>query len=296
MVHLIKAPTATLLHDKLANSLLFGSRTELDDANSVDVQLHNVVAEADSFEWLNSAERFWTTRSRWNTMVRQYIDPVALQEWLNIIEGRFPSSKRGVAVLRTNTVASRNTGRGVTRRWGSCMLSLSYRVKPWPQITLHSRTCYLGYLSVLDMTVAHVCARLAGARSGVDPTSMRFVWNLEMAQFHGFRCLAYPVGGSDDFFEEFTAHDARRETYPGVYLARKEYDKIEALDNALVPYGDQSFSSSRRVRRRFHTQVHGYDYALQFEGGKDPKNSRAYRPIPHTSTDDLDFTPIGIIA
>lgn len=298
--HLFHTATVTDLHDELATSMLFGARSEFDDANSVDVQKHNVVAMADSFEWNYDIARLWTTRARWNTMVKQYIDPEALTEWLDQIEGRFPSSKRGVAVLRTNTVKSRPTGRGVTRRWGSCMLSLSFRVKPWPQITLHSRTCYLGYLSVLDLTVAHVCARLAGARAGIPVESMRFVWQLEMAQYHGFRCIAFPLGGSDELYDQFRLHDfdttitPSKAPVPGLHIARQWHDRIQELDEKEVPYGDMPFSSFRRVRARWHTQVYGYEYAKQFEGGERSNHRKAMKPIPETWTRDLDFTPIGV--
>lgn len=298
--HLFKQDTADNLHEDMLEDMLFGRRVEYDDANSVDVQKHNVVAMADSFAWNQNIARFWTTRSRWNTMVKQYIDPEALVAWLDQIEGRFPSSKRGIAVMRTNTVKARNTGRGVTRRWGSCMLSLSLRVKPWPQITLHSRTCYLGYLSVLDLTVAHVCARLAGARLGIMPEQMRFVWNLEMAQYHGFRCIAYPLGGSDELYERFVngpydpTTSPAKAANPGLHIARGWHDRILALDNSATPYGDMPFSSFRRVRARWHTQVYGYEHALQFEGGERRHHRKAMRPIPDTWTDDLDFSPIGV--
>lgn len=298
--HILKQSTVDHLHEDLMEDMLFGKREEYDDANSVDVQKHNLMAMADSFEWNQNIARFWTTRSRWNTMVKQYIDPEALVTWLDTISGRFPSSKRGIAVLRTNTVKARNTGRGVTRRWGSCMLSLSLRVKPWPQITLHSRTCYLGYLSVLDLTVAHVCARLAGARIGLTPEQMSFVWNLEMAQYHGFRCIAYPLGGSDELYERFTngpynpSSTPAKSEYPGLHIARQWHQRILDLDEAETPYGDMPFSSFRRVRSRWHTQVYGLEYATQFAGGQRKHHSNPMRPIPDTWTNDLDFTAIGV--
>lgn len=300
--HIFRQSTVDHLHEDMLEDMLFGRRSEFDDANSVDVQKHNVIAMADSFEWSQNIARFWTTRSRWNTMVKQYIDPEELKRWLDQIEGRFPSSKRGIAVLRTNTVQSRSTGRGVTRRWGSCMLTLSFRVKPWPQVTLHSRTCYLGYLSVLDLTVAHVCARLAGSRVGIKPEDMKFVWNLEMAQYHGFRCIAYPLGGSDELYDRFTNSEydpslpPSRAPRPGLSLARGWHERILALDAAATPYGDMPFSSFRRVRARWHTQVYGLEYAQGFAGGERKHHSKPMRPIPDTWTDDLDFSVIGVTA
>lgn len=291
MIHAYKFPTVTAMHDGLARKLLFGHRDELDDANSVDVQLHNVVAAAKSFEWDYLVDRLWVPRTRWTTMVRQYIDPDSLREWLDVIESRFPASKRGIAVMRTNTVRARQTGRGVTRRWGSCMLSLSLRVKPWPQITLHSRTCYLGYLSVLDLTVAYVCLKLAAERIGrYDPREFSFVWQLEMAQFHGFRCLAWPLG-DPDILRDFARHDCRKQEYPGLHITRQWYDRLRKLDDDEVPYGDMPFSSYKRVRRRWHAQMFEDGHGDQFAGGK--KDGRPYARLPHLHVDELDFSPLG---
>ena len=291
MIHTYRYRTVTGLHEGLAGELLFGTRAELDDANSVDVQFHNVIAEADSFSWDYRVDRLWVPATRWTTMVRQYVDPQALVSWLDLVQGRFPSSKRGIAVLRTNTVRSRQTGRGVTRRWGSCMLSLSVRVKPKPQITLHSRTCYLGYLSVLDLSVAYVCAKLAAQRIGIAVTDFSFVWQLEMAQFHGFRCLAWPLG-SQDITSEFLGHDEDRRRYPGIYIARQWHDRLCKLDADGVPYGDMKFSSYKRIRRRWHAQMFDPEFCQQFAGGVG--DGRPYKRLPKLHVDDLDFSPIGV--
>lgn len=291
-LHNYRYRTATELHDGLCDELLFGVKGDFDDVNSVDVQQHNVSALAESFDWEYDTARLWTTRSRWNTMVRQYIDPEAFKSWLTALENG-PSSRRGITVLRTNLVKSRQSGRGTTRRHGSCMLTLSFRQRPWPQITLHSRTCYLGYLSVLDMTVAHVCARWASHVTGIPIKDMKFLWQLEMAQFHGFRTIAYPLGGSEELYEDYCAGDTK--THPGLKLSRAWHDRIVQLDDDGVKYGDMKFASYRRVRARWHVQVYGREYAEQFVGGTyNPKLGKMYPIIPPTWTSDLDFSPIGI--
>lgn len=291
VIHAYRFATVTALHDGLARKLLYGTRDELDDANSVDVQLHNVVAGAKRFEWDYLVNRLWVPRTRWTTMVRQYVDPASLHSWLEMIEDRFPQSKRGIAVLRTNTVQARQAGRGVTRRWGSCMLSLSVRVKPQPQITLHSRTCYLGYLSVLDLTVAHVCARMAAERIGIEVEDFSFVWQLEMAQFHGFRCLAWPLG-DPDLYAEFCNHDWSKARYPGTFIARQWLHRLSKLDEDGVPYGDMPFSSYKRVRRRWHAEAMPDGYGDQFAGGK--KNDKPYKRLPDVHVSELDFSPLNL--
>lgn len=293
-LHLIEAKTATELHDKICGMLLYGDKYNLDDYNSVDVQMHNVFAETASFSWDKFIDQHWVPHTRWNRMVRQYIDPDALVEWLDLIENRFPGYKRGIAVLRTNTVQSRVTGRGTIRRWGSCMLSISYRLKPWPQITLHSRTCYLGYLSILDVSVAYVCAKLAAMRTGISVEDIRFVWQLEAAQWHGYRSLAW-VLDDEDRANQFANKIFTPQSNPGLHISRKWLADIDRLDEEGVLYGDQKFTSYARIRRRYHTQCFGYDYALQFEGGGiGDSRSRAYKPLPHVHVESLDFKAIGI--
>ncbi len=291
MIRTFRYRTVTSLHDGLAGELLFARRPDLDDANSVDVQLHNVVAEAESFEWNYRVDRLWVPKTRWTTMVRQYVDPESLLSWLDLIEGRFPASKRGIAVLRTNTVQSRQTGRGVTRRWGSCMLSFSVRMKPKPQVTMHSRTCYLGYLSVLDLSVAYVLAKLAAARIGIEVRDFSFVWQLEMAQFHGFRCLAWPLG-DPELADEFLQHNADKRRYPGVYIARQWHDRLSKLDADDVPYGNMKFSSYKRIRRRWHAQMFDPEFSEQFAGGVG--DGRPYKRLPPHHVDELDFSPLGV--
>ena len=185
-LHTFSFPSLLDLHDGLCADLLYAPASALDNINSVDVQKHNVLAFAKSLDYPIHLSRVWCSEQRWNTMVRQYLDPTSTKEWLDTIESAFPSSKRGIAVLRTNTVEKRKTGKGTTRRWGSCMLSLSFRRVPYPQITLHSRTSYLGYLSLLDLGVAHVAGRYISERTDIPVENISFVWSLEMAQFHGF--------------------------------------------------------------------------------------------------------------
>jgi hypothetical protein len=287
----VYAETVTEMHDALCRQLLYGTPLTLDDYNSVDVQMHNVVAEAKSFVWDKYIDEQWVPHTRWNRMVRQYIDPDLLIEWLDLIENRFPGYKRGIAVMRTNTVQSRVTGRGTIRRWGSCMLSISYRLKPWPQITLHSRTCYLGYLSILDVSVAYVCAQLAAMRTGVDVSKVRFVWQLEAAQWHGYRSLAW-VLNDEDRANAFANFEYTRESHPGIYISRKWLADIDRLDEQHVLYGDQKFTSYARIRKRYHAQVFGEEYAQQFAGGE--KRSNIFKTLSHVHVDSLDFKAIGI--
>lgn len=292
-MHIYTNATLTDLHFNLCEEMLFSEWHKFDDVNSVDTQFHNVSAWADSISYDTHIDRVWVAESRWNTLIRQYLDPDNVNEWLDVIENSFPSSKRGIAVLRTNTVKKRRGGKSTTRRWGSCMLSLSFRRRPHPQITLHSRTSYLGYLSLLDLAVPYVCSKLIANRIGIHHEDISFLWSLEMAQFHGCRCLAYPLG-DEEVYQKFLDHPAGKKEYPTMFLARKFHDKFSQQDDDGVPYSEMTFSSVRRLRKRWHTQMFGKEYADQFGRDTGKSDFKAYKLLPHTHVDELDFSPIGI--
>jgi hypothetical protein len=296
--------TATDIHDAMCERLMFGTErgVDYDWTHGTEVGLHNVVLGARSFDWEYDLASLWMPASRWTMMVRQYIDPALLDDWAAKVEermtGNFGGRKaRGIAVLRTNAVQGKGTGRGVRRRWGSCMLALSFRATPIPTVTLHSRTTYFGYLAAMDMTVAHAFARMAGEIIGVHPSAMQFVWTLQLAQFHGFRSLAWPL--MDDAMRAQMDDDLPNrmsiKSPIGYRKALDGYHRIKKSDEAGKLYGDEAFSSFARVRRRFHTEAYGIEYARQFEGGTKNRGGKSgFTKLPQLWASSLDLaTPLA---
>lgn len=202
MSRIFKAQTLTELHDLLCESLVEATKDELDVISTVDVQIHNVIAECESMEWDFDLKDMWLTKSRWSMMLNQYIDPEELEAWIAQVTGKIGLKKRGICVMRTKTVKARGgeaTGHTnkETRRWGSCMLAISYKARPAPQITLYSRTSYLGYIGALDLTVAWIIARTLADAMGTDVSKFRFVWMNEAVQWHNFKSLAYLLNHPD---------------------------------------------------------------------------------------------------
>jgi hypothetical protein len=316
--HILQYPTATEAHDALGQRLAFGTHrfTDYDWAVGTDVGLDNVMLVADSFAWEYDIKRAWLLRQRWGTLARQYVHPFELDRWSAMIPHTL---KRGVDVWRadvmstdidpddvgrdelpmrlaemtTNTVEGKGTGRGVRRRWGSCILSVSYRHKPVPQLTIHSRTSYIGYLSILDLTVAHTLAYVAHEMGAAHPEDMRLVWILEMAQFHGFRSMAWVMTDLTmrEEFHNLIDSVHRDKLPPGVRKLHDGLKRIQRSDQEGKPYGDEKFSSFARVRRRYHTEILGFEYGEQFEGGTTNRGGKnRFKPLPSVSTNDLDFT------
>lgn len=320
-----RAETMTELHEKICQKLVHSTADQLDIISAVDVQVHNVVCEAMSMDWDFDMKTMWLTPSRWSMMCRQYIDPEALEIFLEKITSKMGPKGRGIAALRTNMVKARGgTTNKETRRWGSCMLAITYKSVPAPQITLYSRTSYLGYLGALDMTVAWMVGRYVAEALKLDMSEMRFVWYNDAMQFHNFKSLAYLFNALDPekaaFYkralvchkEELTKAEKKEIVIsPALKLCRVWMQRIVKEDEEHKTYGDMSYNTYRRIRRRYHTEVYGLDHAKQFEGWSHWKEKdsakkgftevggqrefyKAYGPLPSTRAIDLDFRQLGL--
>jgi hypothetical protein len=315
-----KAPTITELHTGLCETIANAPKEKLDVITSVDVQLHNVLAEAQSMSWDFDLKDMWLTKARWAMMVRQYLEPEDLVAWLNKTANMVGWNGRGVSLLRTKVVLPRggtSFGNKETRRWGSCMLGISYKALPAPQITLYSRTSYLGYLAGMDITVAWMCGRYLAEMLGKDVEDIKFVWFNEAMQYHNFKSLAYFLNHRDVEKRVMHRHllcshedqmsDGERERVlaaPALFYSRKWIQKALTEDARGDTLGDISYNTYRRIKRRFHTEVMGYEYAQEREGWskykKGPKEGeqreffKAYQPLPHVPITELDFTPLGL--
>lgn len=296
------------MHEGMCKKFLTGKfGTDFDWAHGTEVGLHNVTIGCETIDFNYNYKQLWVPPTRWSMMVRQYIDPFALADNLAKIEERMSGPRyggrqgRGIAVLRTRLVQGKGTGRGVRRRWGSCMLNLSFRRNPIPTVTLNSRTTYFGYLALVDVAVARAYAAECSRITGIPLANIQFVWHLDLAQFHGFRSLAW-VLGNDRRRTLLEKHVDNRLSFPsrqiegnrvGFRKALDGYERILRSDRAGTLYGDESFSSFARVRRRFHTEVYGPEYAEQFVGGtRNGGGKRGFPELPDLWATDMDLTPL----
>lgn len=321
-MHTYRASTLTQLHDEMCESLVVARRDQLDVISTVDVQKHNVIGVADSMEWEFDLKSMWLTKSRWSMMARQYLDPEELQAWMATVTGKIGLKGRGIAVLRTKIVKPRGgaaTGHTnkETRRWGSCMLAISYKAVPTPTIALHSRTSYLGYIGALDLSVAWMVARYLAKEMNVDVSTFTFVWYNEAIQWHNFKSLAYLLSNQDDEIRTFYRRllikplkklDDREKQYleesPALNLSRKWLRKVMLEDAQGKTYGDMTYNTYRRIRRRWHSEVLGVEKAKEFEGwsyykvgpraGEEKEFFKHYPALPSVTIDSLDFSCLGM--
>jgi hypothetical protein len=317
-VRAYRAGTLTELHQGMCEAIVNAPKDQLDVITSVDVQIHNVIGEAQRMEWEFDLKDMWLTPSRWTMMLNQYLDPPELQAWLERTARLIGPGGRGISMMRTKTVAPRGgpaKGNKETRRWGSCMLALSYKAVPAPQITLYSRTSYLGYLAALDLSVAWMCGRYLAREMGMAVEDFKFCWMNEAVQYHHFKSLAYFLNHPEPkkraryrhlILEKQLGPKAQKlvDKSPALIYSRKWMQKLLKEDADGLTLGDMSYNTYRRIRRRFHTEVMGYDYAQKYEGwshykqgpnqGERKEFFKAYQPLPHTPVEKLDFSRIGL--
>lgn len=254
---------------------------ELNDITSADTHLNNVVIQADSCKYDVDLADLWVTPYRWNVLTRQYLDPLAVDRFVDLIDKRMGKKSRGTAFLRTNDVGSRGTTK-VSRIWGSCMLGFGWRSAPTPELTMHSRTSYIGGLSALDIGVAHKLAELIGERVGLTTNEIKFTWFIETAQFHYFRCLAWWFANP----ERVALLKKRGDTnqVPTAYGTQKVINKFLAMDEAGKRYDEEAYRSFGMKRRAWHIATQGVDYANQFGEGA--------RELKHVKLSSLDLSAI----
>jgi len=319
-MHYYHAATMTDMHNQMVDGLLFGTPETLDLISSVDVSQHHVVCEVDSMEWDFDLKTSWLTKNRWSMLVRQYIDPQDLESWIGRITSRIGLKERGMAVMRTKTVKPRGgeaTGHTnkQTRIWGACMLSFTYKAKPHPTLTLHSRTSYMGYIAGLDLTIAYVIGKMLARELGIPVSKMKFVWFNEASQWHFFKSMSFVLTNPDPEKSELfrtlllaPSAELDREhkkliiNHPAIRGSRKWLQKVVAEDAEGRTYGKLTYNTFRRVIRRYHTEVYGEEHARQFEGwqvykrgplvGQNQEFFTAYPPLPSVHVDTLDFDAI----
>lgn len=286
MSRLYRFSTASKMIETLTERLAWAHSDKVDMITSGDVQLHNTLSTCSSFQWEADLKRYMLGITRWQALSRQYVNPDALDQF--IAKASILKNRRGIAMFRSNEVQMVHR-KIPSRRWGSCILTLSYRSLPRPKITLHSRASYLGGLSVLDLTVAHLIAKKVGEQVGVEVEEMAFDWFAESLLYHGIRCIGWAMVDPD--MRQRVLTEAERHTHHGVWMNLKHWNKIIAIDEKGTLYRDMTFDSNKRVRRKLHTEVFGPEYGEQFATQEISKHKVA-KPLPHLLTSQLTLDSV----
>lgn len=295
MLH-IQGDDLTGMLDKLTRHMVWG---QPDLITNADTHIFDVVAQADSCNYELDLKQVWLTPSRWGALVRQYVDVDAYDEWLDSIEQTFsPKFKRGIAFMRMNEVKTReaeSTGKK-WRRWGACMLGMSFRSLPRPHLTLYSRTSYVGYLAFLDIALAHVIARDIAEHLELSVGDISFTWHLESASYHPLKSLSW-FYRTDKTREMLEGELAQPKEFPSLARSQREIRRIWKADEEGTPYGETAYVPFIRIRKRYHTEVRGPEYGEQFVGGGTRRAPHLTlcnlaKPLPSSPVDSLDLSSL----
>lgn len=273
-----------------------------DVVNATDTQLLDIMVSAGEATYLDfDLKKIWLTKNRWSSITKGYLDPDRLRAWLETIEEKlYDSKKRGVLHMRSREITgyvNESTGRE-WRRWGSCMLGWSFQSRPRYQITLHSRTSYLGYIGQLDLAVTAKLAEEIAARLVVPASAISVVWHLGAGQFHAFKSLAWFYQTEIDrmILEGDKWPGDMRHKMPTLWMARRTLSKIQDEDEAGKGYDEHNFNQILRIRRRYHAEItgNGLDFAGDRGGtGKvNKRNMNAFEPLPSVPLSALNLDAV----
>lgn len=276
----VRADDMTELWFKLNNKLLWSKEEDVAYFSSLDTMVGDGLGIADSAEYkLDIGQDIWVTPNRWNTLIKQYLDPERLFAWLEGVKD-ISTYNRGITALDMNevkrTVVAANA-RANRRKYGGCMRMLTYRAFPRPTVTLYSRTSYLGYIGALDMLLAHKVIELAADMigEGLKVSDFQFRWHCEVFQLHGFKSAAFVfASGQDHLLSEPwpTKKYGPLEQYVTWTLMRNWWKRMMKHDANGLKYNEMKYSAEKRIRRRWHAQT-GIDQTPFLSGEK------AYMPL-----------------
>lgn len=254
---------------RLNNGILWATKEDLAYYSSIDTMVTDCMGLADKATFsIDIGKDLWVTPSRWNTLIRQYVDPERLFAWLEGVK-EISTYKRGIVALDMNpvqrTVVASNA-RANRRKWGGCMRMVTYRAFPQPTVTLFSRTSYLGYIGGLDMLCAfkliEVAADMIG--EGLKTSDFRFRWFADTLQFHGFKSAAFVFASGQQKLMEMERWPEGQlirgqqigpeENYPTWKIVRSWWRRIKKQDREGVLYSQMKYGAEKRIRRRYHGQ------------------------------------------
>lgn len=289
--NVVEAADMTELWNRANDSIIWAEADDLAYASSLDSMITDCmgIARKATFE-IDIGADLWVTPSRWNTLIRQYVDPDRLFAWLERVK-EISTYQRGIVAMDMNPVKHQvvtSNARASRRKGGGCMRMVTYRAFPQPTVTLFSRTSYLGYIGGLDMLcgfklIETACDMIG---DGLKPEQFQFVWMCDTWQFHGFKSMAYIFASNQDKFmklsekawdrhvgEKFRINGVLRELkpldeYPTWKLIRYWYQRLAKQDREGKLYSEMKYGAEKRIRRRYHAST-GVDQTQFLNGEKE---------------------------
>lgn len=152
------------------------------------------------------------TAHRWRRFLREYVDVEQFHSWIQ----QAPQAKKNGAelVFLTKQIARKLTVTrngnstklyGGSHRWGNCLLGMTFRFKPYPLVSMLSRTSALTKGGTLDLSLASIAARLLARELGISQDQIQFAWMASSFQVSSWQLV--PLATSWGKVEELCALD-----------------------------------------------------------------------------------------
>lgn len=159
---------------------------------NIESHAFNVCIEAGSCEYgLDVGKQLWLNIQRWSRLVREYIPKDDCQRFVVQCREIYGGEARDGAT--TNLLFRDPKRQEKKHRWGGCLMGATFRgargSTPIPTLTFYSRTCYMGYIGMLDAAIAHVMAQKLIAPE--DSAPIQFRWHISSMQLHCFKTIPF---------------------------------------------------------------------------------------------------------
>lgn len=221
--------------------VLMGTKEEL-TVNGLTVVLFDPVMAAESLDYeMDVAEDLWMTRGRFTGLQRDYIDPVALREFIG------KSAEVSPQRAQISQMQCRMKGqRHVAYRWGNCILGYTFRAHPKPVLTMFSRTSMITRMGGLDLALTMCIGRLIAEARNEDYRDYGFRWHASSLQHSALQGVPYFYSsGWIDELEEYS--DEELEDMPALKGMRHQLNYFDNLDERGVV---SKLGTRRRVREQ----------------------------------------------
>jgi hypothetical protein len=239
---------------------------EPDVALTIESNFFNVVMQAESCECrLDLGAHLFLNQARWSRLVREYIPRVGVDRFID--HARLIMGGEAREGASTNLYFREPPRFAKKHRWGGCLMAATFRgdndKAGRATITFFSRTCYIGYIGMVDAAIAAVIAQQIGA-----PAAIRFHWVISSVQLHAFKAMPY-IFTQPDLFEQLNHNTEVVEKHGNKakevmtiteynmakWLARIKRDAmLHGHQNSIL---NEKYGPFKRIKRRYFEVTHG---------------------------------------
>lgn len=179
-------PTLTELWHGTARALIFAPAERV-VVSSLAVVAYDQLVAAHSMEYeFDVSRELWMTAGRFTGLQRDYIDPDALEEFIDK-SAKIKPKKVSISQMQCRMKGQRH----VSYKWGNCILGFTFRLLPQPTFSMHSRVSAISRMGGLDLALAYCVAKEVAGVRGEDVQDYAFRWHAGSFQHSAMTGMPY---------------------------------------------------------------------------------------------------------